>query len=313
MPETKQILIYFEGDDDKAFLEKLRAAGFLGENCKLAERSKEHHPGKDGLVRQLLPFVRPVDGVGGSAIVLVDMDEMTFEQRYTWFRKQVQAELQDSTPSVSLEDGPALNERVRQLRLVAEGKAGHIALIPAGLLGDRELVEKYKIDRFAIDDWLLRLIQDERVFRAVSEFQSVPHAVAMAKFLEVAELFRKNGLECRKSKTYVQILRALAGIRPSTATIVGKLVQRGAEALPPAEFRAYLHPLLDDLEAALRPCVFHDRKRSATCPPPAVPAIAATHPKWSPGAADIPGCTGPPAGRSRSRRGPRGCRDTVRR
>ncbi|HKI33482.1 MAG TPA: hypothetical protein VKA46_16625 [Gemmataceae bacterium] len=252
MPETKQILVYFEGDDDKAFLEKLRAARLLAENCKLAGRSKEQHPGKDGLVRQLLPFVRPASGVGGTAVVLVDLDELTFEQRFLWFRNQVQQELQGSTPPVSLEDGPAINERVRLLHLVAEGKTGRIALIPVGLPGDPQLAETYKIDRFAIDDWLLRLIRNERVFAAVSDLRSVPYPVAMAKFIEVAELFRKNGLEARKSKTYVQILRALAAIAPSTATIVGRLVQKGAEALPPAEFRAILHPLLDDLEAALR-------------------------------------------------------------
>jgi len=74
----------------------------------------------------------------------------------------------------------------------------------------------------------------------------------MTKFIEVADLFRKNGLEVRKSKTYVQILRALAAIAPSTATIVGRVVQKGIETLSKDEFRATLHPLLDDLEAALR-------------------------------------------------------------
>jgi hypothetical protein len=252
MPEIKQVLVYYEGDDDKAFLEKLRAARLLPEIWSLAERSKSEHPGKDGLIRQLLPFVRPVSGVGGNAIVLVDLDELSFVQRFDWFRKQLQQELQDSNPAVVIEDGPKLNERVRLLHLVAEDKRSRVALIPAGLPGDSQLTQTFKIDRFAIDDWILRLIQNERVFSAVSDLKSVPHATAMAKFIEVADLFRKNGLEARKSKTFVQILRALAAIAPSTATIVGRLVQKGAETLSKEEFRAALHPLLVDLEAALQ-------------------------------------------------------------
>ena len=72
----------------------------------------------------------------------------------------------------------------------------------------------------------------------------------MAKLTEVADLFRRNGLEVRKAKTYVQILRALAAIGPSTATIIGRLVKKGAEALEPAEFRSLLEPFLSDLQVA---------------------------------------------------------------
>ena len=67
---------------------------------------------------------------------------------------------------------------------------------------------------------------------------------------KVATLFRQNGLEVRKAKTYVQILRALAAIGPSTATIVGRLVKKGFEALGRDEFTSLIKPFLDDLAAA---------------------------------------------------------------
>src|SRR5262249_29151165 len=119
MPESKLILVFFEGNDDKAFLEKLRATNLLPGNWELAKRSREDHAGKDGLVRQLLPFVRPVSGVGGNAIVLVDLDDLNFEQRFDWFRNQLRQGLHGSSPSVDLQDGPAINERVLCLRLTA--------------------------------------------------------------------------------------------------------------------------------------------------------------------------------------------------
>jgi len=252
MAETRHIMIYYEGDDDRAVLEKLRAAKLLPEGCDLAKRSKQDHPGKDGLVRQLLPFVRPANGVGGRAVVILDLDEMTFEQRGSWFRSQLQQELDAHSPTVKIEDAAPPNERVRLYHLAAEGKIGRIALVPAGLPGDDVLATTYGIDRFAMDDWLFRLVLDARVFGAVSDLKAVPYATAKAKFIEVAELFRKNDIEVRKAKTYVQILRALAAIAPSTATIVGRFVEKGAQALSPEEFRATLHPLLDDLEVAIR-------------------------------------------------------------
>ena len=103
-----------------------------------------------------------------------------------------------------------------------------------------------------MDDWVLRLALQQPVFEAVPDLKGVTHAIAMTKFLEVAELFRKNQLEVRKSKTYIQILRALAAITPATATIVGRLVKYGVEKLGPDQFRQLLLPFLEDLEAAAR-------------------------------------------------------------
>jgi hypothetical protein len=252
MPDTKRVVVFYEGDDDKAFLEELRASRHLPENWDLANRSKNQHPGKDGLIRQLLPLVRPLNGAGGSAVVLIDLDELTFDQRAGWFRSQLDQALRAGPSGVQLQDGPAANERVRSYHLKAEDKVGRLALVPVGLPGHELLMTTYKVDRFAIDDWLLQLVLHEKVYSAVTDFRAVPFGTARAKLIEVAELFRKNGLEVRKSKTYVQILRALAGIAPSTATMVGRLVKKGAETLTPQEFRALVHPLLDDLEAASR-------------------------------------------------------------
>jgi hypothetical protein len=57
MPEPKKTIVFFEGDDDKAFLEKLQEADLLPPGWQLANRDKSQHAGKDGLVRQLLPVV----------------------------------------------------------------------------------------------------------------------------------------------------------------------------------------------------------------------------------------------------------------
>lgn len=250
MPDIKQTLVFFEGDDDKAFLEKLLEAGLLPAGWQLANRDKNQHPGKDGLIRQLLPVISPVDGIGGRAVVFVDLDEMTAIQRLAWFRAQLTDALKDQKyANVVLADG-ATQGRIQSYRLASGTLVGHAVAVPVGQPDDADLNTKYQIDRFAIDDWVFRLALNQRVFERLAELQGIRFETAMKKYLEVADLFRANALEVRKAKTYIQILRALAAIGPSTATIVGRLVKKGFEALGKEQFVALMKPFLDDLTAA---------------------------------------------------------------
>lgn len=76
MSETRRIRVYYEGDDDRVVLQGLQEMALLPETWEIASRSKQH-PGKDGLVSEVLPFVRPVNGVGGRAVVLIDLDDLS--------------------------------------------------------------------------------------------------------------------------------------------------------------------------------------------------------------------------------------------
>jgi hypothetical protein len=249
MPDAKRTIVFYEGDDDKAFLEKLRDAGIWPAGWELARRDREHHAGKDGLVRQLLPAVSPKNGIGGQAVVLVDLDEMSPDGRTNWFRQCLADALGKFAGDVELRDGPA-HGHVRCYELVSGERVGRVVVVPVGCPRDNRLTETYQVDRFAIDDWVLQLVLNQSVYEAVSDLKTVPYGMALSKLTEVGALFRKNGLEARKSKTYVQILRALAAIRPSTATIIGRLVEKGVEALGHDAFRQFIKPFLDDLDAA---------------------------------------------------------------
>lgn len=251
MPESKRVVVFFEGDDDKAFLEKLQDANLLPAGWQLASRNKDQHPGKDGLIRQLLPVVSPVNGIDGRAVVLVDLDDLTPPQRLEWFRLAMTEALQKGQKyvGVSLEAAASIG-RVQGFRVVSGDRAGHAAVVPVGHPDDTELNKQYQIDRFAIDDWVFRLALNPKVFESVSDLSGIKYDIALKKYAEVATIFRQNGLEVRKAKTYVQILRALAAIGPSTATIVGRLVKKGFEALGKENFMALTKPLLDDLAAA---------------------------------------------------------------
>lgn len=253
MPEQKKTIVFFEGDDDKAFLEKLRDADLLPTGWQLANRSKDQHPGKDGLIRQLLPVVSPIDGIAGRAVVLVDLDELSPLQRIEWFQAETTKLLKQESKyaGVTFEGVDAIG-RVQGFRLTSGERVGHMAVVPVGHPDDAAFNGQYQIDRFALDDWVFRLALNQKIFESMSDLSGIHFDVAVKKYTEVAKVFRENGLEVRKAKTYVQILRALAAIGPSTATIVGRLAKKGFEALGKEEFVMLIKPFLDDLEAAAK-------------------------------------------------------------
>jgi len=244
----KTIRIYFEGDDDKAILEGLDEAGLLPQGVELAKRDKGQNPGKDGLIRQLIPFVHPTTGVGGNAIVLVDLDDLNIDKLTVWFHNQLKSQLQ---APVTCELADITHPRLRPFRVISGNEIGNIVLCPVGLPDDATLRAEYILDRFAIDEYLLRLVRHGGIYSAVTDFSSLPHATAMHKLTEVGKLFRDNGIDVSRSKTYMQILRAAAQIRPATATIAKRLVSKGAKTIPGVEFRELLSPLLDDIHNAV--------------------------------------------------------------
>jgi hypothetical protein len=246
MADIKKTMVFFEGDDDKAFLEQLSRHDLLPGEWELAKRSREHHPGKDGLVDQILPLI----SLGKHALVMIDLDELSADIRSEWFQKVLSDKVADKYSGVTVVKGLS-TDRVYSWRLESDAGTGGVALIPIGCPRS-PLLNEYGIDRFAIDDWVLQLVTTQLVYEAVSEFKHVPFPTMIEKFKEVPELFRKNNLEVRKAKTYIQILRAITSSSPSTATIVGRIVGKGRESLGNDQFVALLKPLLDDFVEAHR-------------------------------------------------------------
>lgn len=252
MPDAKRIVVFYEGDDDKAVLEGLRLSNLLPEPCEVAQRAKDEHPGRDGLVRQLLPVVRPVNGLGGRAIVMLDLDDLSADQLTDWLRTQVAAGTRGVSPPLELTERKSNSRRVALLSVSSGDLSGQVAIVPVGLNEDPELRGAYGVDRFAVDDHILRLVRDHRVYTAISELEAVAHDLAMRKTTEITELFRKNDIAIHQSKRILHILRAIAGVRPSSATFVSRVMEEAAHVLNAQELREMLEPLVGDLEEAVR-------------------------------------------------------------
>ncbi|QVL33692.1 hypothetical protein KIH39_07225 [Telmatocola sphagniphila] len=232
-------------------LQKLQACGLIppSNEVKIAERDKTKHPGKEGLYGQLLPIIHPFKGLDGRAIVLMDLDGNSHQGLQNEFRDALKASLRNDTVPIKITDGNRVG-RLEEIVLEYEERRGSVVLVPVGNPEDKEVSSKYGIDRFAIDDWILKLALHQQAFEAVSEFEKLGYDRALKKFEEVSDLLRNNSLEVRKAKTYVQILRLIADIRPSTATVIGRIVEKAFASLGREEFTRLLKPFLSDLNDA---------------------------------------------------------------
>lgn len=250
MSVSKLIRAYYEGDDDRVVLECLKSAGLLPESLEIAKRDKKHS-GKEGLVYELSTFVRPVNGVGGSAIALVDINGCAFDELLGWFRSELSKHL-PSDSAVDVDVQPSARPHVSLISFSSGGRRGAAALVGVGLPHDEELRTTFGIEEFAIDDHVFRLSRDPDVFAAIPDFADVGHEAAEKKLNEMADLLRKNNLPIRRTKRFLHLLRAIVGFRASSATFIERLMTKAAGAVGADRVRELLSPLVDDLEEAAR-------------------------------------------------------------
>src|SRR5438552_36021 len=132
---------------------------------------------QDSLQAHLAPFVRPADGVGGSAIVLIDLDNLSVDQLFTWFAKQLAGELKITAPPLEVELMRSPNARAGLFAIKSAERVGHVVLVPVGVPDDG-LLKAFLIERFAIDDHILRLVREQAVYEAVSELEHISYELA---------------------------------------------------------------------------------------------------------------------------------------
>lgn len=248
MPDAKRIRIYYEGNDDRAALEGLLSCGLLDASWEITKRKASG--GRDGVIEELAPFIRPVDGVGGHAIVLLDLDDLDPAALHGWFLGKLTDALKPHMIEVASHAAPA-PARWRLVELKADSHIGRVVVVPVGLPGDAELVGAHPhLERFAVDDHFLKLARDPTCYASVSEFKSVEHAKALRLMNEVADLLQRNGVEIRNSKRYLYLLRAIADVRAGSATLIERLISCASKSVGPVRVQQFFAPLVEDLRDA---------------------------------------------------------------
>ncbi len=186
-----------------------------------------------------------------SVIVIRDLDDWDPRDLGRWLDDTL------TTKGVTLAweaESPApvsASERLHLRDVRGENGVARLVLVGVGLHEDDSLSGHYPIERFTMDDYLLRLVADSEVYDALTEIRrEVPYEKAVSKLDEIGKLMDSNGLPIRLSKRYLQFLRAIAGFRASPAEFALGLLERAVGAKAESAIRTFFLPFLDDLEVA---------------------------------------------------------------
>ncbi|MBI5481824.1 MAG: hypothetical protein HY906_23410 [Deltaproteobacteria bacterium] len=205
--------------------------------------------GKDELVRHAAAFLLPV---GGSVIVLRDLDDFTPDQAVEWFEGQLRVEFGPKVPGLTLRRVDAVGPQPAVYALSDGTHSGWAALVLVGSPPAQALVTEYGIERFAVDDYLLLLAKDEATYAGMSEHREVGFGVAFRKLKRFAELMRENQVAVCDSKRLLKLLQGITGFRASPATYAERLIEGARGAHGDHWLRQHFNPLAEAMEAAVR-------------------------------------------------------------
>ena len=219
--------IVCEGDTDRTVLEGLAAKGVLRPTTIYPKRGE-----RGGLTEQVKGIRALVNFGARGLIVARDLDEAP--------------------------DGPALLRRLAhdlgaEAKVTSEQppllefKGCKVALVPQGLPGDA-LMKKYSVARHAIDDFLLRLLEQSVGERPRLFSDEAARDRAFYKLGEVRELMVRQDYKVNKSKQLVFLLKAMGGYAVSDAMLARQLVEGTSEQT----LRLVFKPLTDDVNASLQ-------------------------------------------------------------
>jgi hypothetical protein len=232
------IRVFYEGDDDREVLSGLGLDGLLVER----RRGKGRDVGGDSVA--LAELAGQVE-LMPHAIVVLDRDDASVAARFQFafdgfMARGVPCDRTDvaGTSSVVL-GAPRGQPRTLQ----------RFAVVLAGL-GRNTLGPKYPtVTKFAIDDYILRLLDTKQIYDAIGEL-SVSYETAWHKLDAISKLMSENGVPIAGTKRLLHVLRAIAGFRASPAAFAKRVLEVTRELLGDDELRRLFEPLVSDLLVA---------------------------------------------------------------
>jgi len=220
--------IICEGDTDRTVYEVLAGKGILQRIEAYPKRGEE-----GGLARQP-GRIKALVHIGRERLVVArDLDDAP--------------------------DGPALLRRLAsdlgseatvvsdQTPLLLQMRDCRIALVPQGLPGT-PLLRKHLVDKYAIDDYLLVLLE-QSVGKPPALFEDAnDRDRAFAKMDEVRRLMAGQGYPVSTSKRLVFLLKAIKDFGVAPATLAGQTIA----AAPVEVVQRVFQPLIETVNAAVQ-------------------------------------------------------------
>lgn len=245
MSDPPLIRAFSEGDDDFVVAKELHAAGILPTRLDPARSPKQSEdpkrpPGHDGLAYDATKQA----GEGGlHAILLRDWDHFDVAGLSRWLQAELERWIDKKDFTID-----ELDARFPRATFASGGQA---IVVPVGRRGDADLISRFDLEAFSIDDYLLLLSLEQPVFEACTDLNEIPYALAVAKLEEIRRLMSNNQLPIRRSKRLLQHLWALTGFRASPATMAEQVVKAAVQKLGANQTTDLFQPLVQDVADAI--------------------------------------------------------------
>lgn len=133
--------------------------------------------------------------------------------------------------------------------LAVDGPNGpaRIGVVAVGISGIGSELGISGVARFAVDDYLLRMVLCHAVYEKVSELEAVPFDVAEKKLRAFVDRLRENGLAVGTTQPMISLFKGITNFRASPAELAKRLVDGAIKAGGPELLRKMLSPMADDL------------------------------------------------------------------
>ncbi|MDI7267694.1 MAG: hypothetical protein QME96_06845 [Myxococcota bacterium] len=250
MPDARKLALFCEGHDDYAVLEWLVQHGHLPaelDSCR-PPKGDVLRGGADGMIGDVVPWLK----TGVSALVVRDIDDLDLGGVVRWFEKSIADHRLDAKQMPEPEACPPGVLFFHVTAPTAAARPARVAVVAVGDPTIAKLTPCCDVTRFAVDDYLLRLLVREDVYGAISELKDAPHTKAFAKLARFAASLRDNGLPVQTSKRVLGLLHGITGFRASPTEFAKRVLDNAKKALPAAELAAVIESLVEPLRFAAR-------------------------------------------------------------
>jgi hypothetical protein len=182
-------------------------------------------------------------------VVLRDLDDESEEALGPWLQSRPRAEAarrDESTVGAILDVGPPAT-----VELASGERTSRVAVVPAGPPVDPALA-RYRLERFTMDDYVLRILHDAGVYAGVPQLRDVPHGAAFAKLDELLAVMRANDRPVLTAKQVLLFLRSVAAFGVAAPTFAERALTAALQHGGNVRLEAAFQPLLDQLRAAIK-------------------------------------------------------------
>ena len=126
-------------------------------------------------------------------------------------------------------DMEGLNQEVRERAMEKGVEIDTSRIIGIGMKGDPGIEDQWGIDRFAMDDYVFKLLIDPEAFQNLQKHEKrlkkVDHRKIINKIKTIKNLFQDNEIPIHTTKRYIPLIESITGWVLGSGTLYQRVVE----------------------------------------------------------------------------------------